>query len=151
MISKDNMLKISETHIYFSWVGTADKWVSPSISKRKNHCIIITIKSSESKILTGTQVEPEPFLATFQILTPSTQQWFYGECIDAVSYFTDVSLKNILKVIYREMPSFNWLSFPWVKSAQWLVRLSRPSNHFICWKRQCPRMVQMVAEALTDL
>lgn len=94
--------------------------------------------SSESQILTGHSGWARPFLAAFQIWTPLTQQQFYGKGIDAVPDVTDASLKNILKVVYREMPSFSWLSFPWVKSAQWLVRLSRPSNHCFCWRGSAP-------------
>lgn len=73
----------------------------------------ITISSSQSSSseseIQDTQIETESFLATFQILTPLTQQQFYGEGIHADSYFTEESLKNILKVIDREMPSFSWL------------------------------------------
>lgn len=37
MISKDNIPRISEVRICFPCLGTAEKWLSLSIPKRKNH------------------------------------------------------------------------------------------------------------------
>lgn len=127
---------------YLRYIFAFPEWAlqtseSPSISKRKNH-YIITINIIRVKDTYRTLRLSQTLFSCFSNINSFNSAavlWGRHWCCPL---FTDASLKNILKVICREMPSFSWLSFPWVRSAQRPVRLSRPSNHCFCWRGSAP-------------